>query len=173
MSRIKPAATTVVIKSTEEADTVLARIAAHKRRIELIDLSAAEEIDEVKARAAAEAEPIKQEIAGLEQSLLRYADYARDELFRGRKSPQLTFGTIGYRLSTKLKTLPKWTFERVLESLKAGNKTEYIRIKEEVDKERLRGAAPELLKQHGLRLVTDDVFFYGASEQQNEQAENI
>ena len=41
MSRIKPAATTVVIKSTEEADTVLARIAAHKRRIELIDLSAA------------------------------------------------------------------------------------------------------------------------------------
>lgn len=109
MSRIKPAATTVVIKSTEEADTVLARIAAHKRRIELIDLSAAEEIDEVKARAAAEAEPIKQEIAGLEQSLLRYADYARDELFRGRKSLQLTFGTIGYRLSTKLKTLPKWT----------------------------------------------------------------
>ena len=104
MSRIKPAATTVVIKSTEEADTVLARIAAHKRRIELIDLSAAEEIDEVKARAAAEAEPIKQEIAGLEQSLLRYADYARDELFRGRKSLQLTFGTIGYRLSTKLKT---------------------------------------------------------------------
>lgn len=54
----------------------------------------------------------------------------------------MTFGTIGYRLSTKLKTLPKWTFERVLESLKAGNKTEYIRIKEEVDKERLRGAAP-------------------------------
>ena len=42
MSRIKPAATTVVIKSTEEADTVLARIAAHKRRIELIDLSAAD-----------------------------------------------------------------------------------------------------------------------------------
>lgn len=173
MSRIKPAATTVVIKSTEEADTVLARIAAHKRRIELIDLSAAEEIDEVKARAAAEAEPIKQEIAGLEQSLLRYADYARDELFRGRKSLQLTFGTIGYRLSAKLKTLPKWTFERVLESLKAGNKTEYIRIKEEVDKERLRGAAPELLKQHGLWLVTDDVFFYELSEQKNEQAENI
>lgn len=173
MSRIKPAATAVVIKSTEEADTVLARIAAHKRRIELIDLSAAEEIDEVKARAAAEAEPIKQEIAGLEQSLLRYADYARDELFRGRKSLQLTLGTIGYRLSTKLKTLPKWTFERVLESLKAGNKTEYIRIKEEVDKERLRGAVPELLKQHGLRLVTDDVFFYELSEQKNEQAENI
>ena len=59
MSRIKPAATTVVIKSTEEADTVLARIAAHKRRIELIDLSAAEEIDEVKARAAASAEEDK------------------------------------------------------------------------------------------------------------------
>ena len=165
MSRIKPAATTVVIKSTEEADTVLARIAAHKRRIELIDLSAAEEIDEVKARAAAEAEPIKQEIAGLEQSLLRYADYARDELFRGRKSLQLTFGTIGYRLSTKLKTLPKWTFERVLTTLRDTGMREYIRVKEEVDKEKLKGLAPETLAGIGCAVVQEDVFYYELPEQ--------
>lgn len=172
MPRVKPAPASVVIKSTEEADIVLARIAAHRRQLELIDLSAAEEIDRIRTRAAAEAEPIKQEISGLEQSLVRYADYAKDELFRGRKSIQLTFGTIGYRMSTRLKTLPKWTFERVLHALKLAGKTDYIRIREEVDKERLRGADPDMLKQYGLRLVSEDTFYYELPEQV-EQTETI
>ena len=44
MSRIKPAATTVVIKSTEEADTVLARKGRNPRTGEILEIPAGKKL---------------------------------------------------------------------------------------------------------------------------------
>lgn len=162
--RIKPMVNTAIIKSLDEADDVLAQIAARRRQLDLVALGAAEDIDAIKARAAAESEPVKQELAGLEQALTRYAEYAKGEVFAARRSVQLTFGVMGYRSSSKLKTLPKWTFERVLGALKDAGMTGYIRVKEEVDKEQMRTLAPEALARVGCRVVQEDAFFYELSD---------
>lgn len=166
--RIKPVpAALPVIASLEEADATLAEIAAQRRQITLIDLGAAEEIERIKLSAAAEAEPARQRIAALEQALLRYADYHKPDLFAKKKSLELTFGVIGYRASTKLKTLSKWTWERVLETLKTTEGgARCIRIKEEVDKEALKALSPEKLAEVGVRAVPEDAFFYELDEQQ-------
>lgn len=71
-----------------------------------MELSAAEEIDRVKLHAATETEPYRQEIAGMEQALIKYAEYHKPDLFAKKKSLELCFGVIGYRASTKLRRSP-------------------------------------------------------------------
>ena len=133
------------VHSLEDVDAALAQIAARKRQIDLIGLGVAEQVDEIKTRAAAETEPIRLEIAALELAIGRFAEASKAELFSKKKSVQLQFGIVGFRASSKLKTLKKWTFERVLATLRDTGMRKYIRVKEEVDKEKLKGLAPETL----------------------------
>ena len=166
--RVKPVpASLPVIQTLEDADATLARIAAHKRQIALVELGAAEGIEAVKLRAAEESEPARQEIAVLEQSLIRWADYNKPDLFARKKSLELTFGVIGFRASTKLKTLSKWTWERVLGALKDAGLATCVRIKEEVDKDALKGLAPEKLAEVGVKAVQEDAFYYELDDQPN------
>lgn len=50
------------VHSLEDVDAALAQIAARKRQIDLIGLGVAEQVDEIKTRAAAETEPIRLEL---------------------------------------------------------------------------------------------------------------
>ena len=87
MPRVKPNLVPAYpIHSLEDVDSGLARIAALKRQIDLINLSAAERMDEIKTGAAAEIEPIKQEIGGIELSIGRFAEAGKEELFSKKKS---------------------------------------------------------------------------------------
>ena len=40
------------------------------------------------------------------------------------------------------------------------NLSDYIRIKQEVDKEKLKTASENIIKEAGCQLVQEDVFFY-------------
>lgn len=164
--RIKPVASIPTITSTEEADSTLARIAALRRTLDCLQTGMNEDVDAIKATAAKDAEPYNQEIAVLEQSLMRYADYHKDSLFKTRKSVELSFGSFGFRASSKLKLIGKMTWERVLQSLRDNGLTTCIRIKEEPDKEALKGLSPERLKDLGCRVVQDDTFYYELAEQE-------
>jgi phage host-nuclease inhibitor protein Gam len=166
MTRIKPVTTAPLIKSLEEADTVLGQIAALRRNISLIETGLNEDIDAAKARAAAEADPYKQEIAGLEQALARFAEYHKSELFTKRKSCDLTFGAIGFRASSKIKLLSKMTWERVLQTLRDTGMRHCIRMREEPDKEALKALAPDHLKELGCKVVQEDSFFYEIADQE-------
>ena len=167
MPRVKPniVPMTMPVHSFEDVDTALAQIAARKRQIDLVGLGVAEQVDEIKTRAAAETEPLRLEIAALELAIGRFAEAGKTEFFGKRKSIQLQFGVVGFRASSKLKTLRKWTFERVLNTLRDTGMRDYIRVKEEVDKEKLKGMNPETLAGIGCAVVTEDVFFYELPEQ--------
>lgn len=165
--RVKPnlSSATFPVHSLDDVDAALAQIAARKRQIDLIGLGVAEQVDEIKTRAAAETEPIRLEIAALELAIGRFAEASKAELFGKKKSVQLQFGIVGFRASSKLKTLKKWTFERVLATLRDTGMRKYIRVKEEVDKEKLKGLAPETLAGIGCTVVQEDVFYYELPEQ--------
>lgn len=90
------------------------------------------------------------------------------EFPKQRKSIELLHGTIGFRTGTpKLKTLAKWTWDRVLEKLKQLGKpvADFIRTKEEVNKEAIITAVTTgtMLvgeeRQWGCAVVQDEAFF--------------
>jgi len=90
------------------------------------------------------------------------------EFPKQRKSIDLLHGTIGYRTGTpKLKTLAKWTWDRVLEKLRGlgAPVAGFIRTKEEVNKEAIIAAvtAGNMLvgeeRQFGVAVVQDEAFF--------------
>lgn len=166
MTRIKPLAAAQLIKNLDEADEVLAQIAALRRNIALIETGLNEAIDALKTKAAAEAEPHRQEIAALEQALTRFAEYHKAELFARRKSCDLTFGSIGYRASSKIKLISKMTWERVLQTLRDTGMQQCIRVQEAPDKEALKALSPEHLRELGCKVVQEDSFFYEIADQE-------
>ena len=155
--RVKPVLNIPTVSTVEEADATLAEIAARKRQISLHEIALKEDVDKLRAECAARCEPLKKD-------LVQFALARREELFKNRKSRELTFGTIGFRVSSSLRTIKKMTWERVLGVLKERGMTHCIRIKEEVDKEALRTLGPNTLADVGCKLTQEDAFFYELNE---------
>ena len=119
----------------------------------------------LKLKAGYEAE-LKEIAAGIGPRLaaLRAWAKANRAAFKARKSIEFDAGTIGFRTGTpRLKTRKGVTWEAVLESLRAPGLGEFIRVKEEVDKEALIGARRVLgddgFKRLGLALAQEETFF--------------
>jgi phage host-nuclease inhibitor protein Gam len=93
-----------------------------------------------------------------------WAETHREE-FGKRKSLEFGLGTIGWRTGThKLKTLAKWTWDRVLEKIKSlPAMKDYVRVKEEVNRETIiadrEHLGPEMLAAIGVRVVQEESFF--------------
>jgi len=163
--RVKVMISVPAVNTLEEADAILADIAARKRNIELIKAGLNEGVDALKVKAAAEIAPLSQEVEVLEQALVRFGETNKDTLFAKIKSRALAFGEIGFRASTRAVLLSrKWTWERVLKALKEGGMG-CVRTKEEVDKDALRGLKPEEMEAVGVKLQKDDGFYYELKEE--------
>lgn len=93
-----------------------------------------------------------------------YCTEHKQELFTAKRRIYNAHGSVGFRLGTpKLKTLPKWTWDKVLDKVKV-TLPDYIRTCHELDKESIIAArndervAPHL---HDLGLcITQDETFY-------------
>jgi phage host-nuclease inhibitor protein Gam len=163
--RVKVAVGLPTVNTLEEADAILAEIAARKRNIVLIKAGLEESVDALKKKAAAEIEPLVLEVKVLEQIIGRFAVAHRETLFAKVKSRMLFFGEIGFRASTKAALLNRtWTWERVLKALKE-SALGCVRTKEEVDKDALRGLKPEEMESVGVKLQKDDGFYYELKEE--------
>lgn len=87
------------------------------------------------------------------------------EFPKNRKSIELLHGSLGYRTGMpKLKTLPKWTWDRVLETLRT-LAAQFIRSKEEVNKEGILAAIIDgsldasSARQLGVLMLQEESFF--------------
>lgn len=162
--RVKPMLNVPTVTTLEEADATLARIAARKRELALLDLSLKEDVDALKLKCAEASEPIKQDIEALEQSLVRFGESKKAELFMKKRSRDLTFGVIGFRASSAVRPMKRTTWEQVLGFVQDAGMPECIRTKHEIDKEALRQLPPEKLAAVGCRLEQTDGFFYELNE---------
>lgn len=160
MTRVKPQIEVYTISNQEEADEALRELCELNRELDLINLDAQEKIDAIKTTAQNQSLPINQRVEVLGMALNTYATANKKELFAKTKTNTLCFGSFGFRLSSKLKTLSKVKWENVLQNLKDKNLTDFIRIKEEVDKDKLKSQTNEFLKDVGCQVVQDDTFFY-------------
>ena len=160
-TRIKPQGGK--IESLEDVNLALRDIGLAEHELEAIDAQAHKKIAEIKTEAAKKGEELRKRIAETSSRIQAYAEYNRDELFRDRKTVDLSFGSIGYRKSTKI-SVKKTT----LELLRRMGLTNCIRVKEEPDKEALASLDDDaLLQVDAVRKVTDDFFCQANTEEVN------
>lgn len=105
-----------------------------------------------------------------------YCTENKEELFTKKRSAETAHGTVGFRTGTpKLKTKKGFTWMSVLELLKTKKLKQYIRVKEEVDKDlflvnRKDNKVIQLMPEVGVEVVQEETFFI---ELKKEEAEAV
>lgn len=157
MSRTKPRAT--IIADLKQAEGALAEMAAIDRTLTEIKSTMGAAIDAAKETASRESAPLLERRKELENAVATFASLNKAALFRDRKSLDLGFGTIGYRLSTRITQVSKVTVEMTLARMKELGLLDGIRLKEEVNKDAALGWTDAQLELVGLkRRVSDDFY---------------
>jgi phage host-nuclease inhibitor protein Gam len=152
MARYKP--TPGKLETLEDVNSVLREIGLLEREIESIDAGAQKKIGEIKAAAAKQGEPLRKKITELSEKINAFAEYNKDDLFKDRKSVELTFGVFGFRKSTSISV--KKTTVALLEKLGLNR---YIRIEKQPDKEAMGEMDDESLAQVDAVRKVKDAFF--------------
>lgn len=156
-ARIKPDPHVVADRS--QAECALAEIAAIDRRISGIESEMQAYIDNAKAKASQQVNPLQARRKELADAVAVYAKLNRQELFAKAKSIDLGFGIIGFRASTRISQIRGITVEMTLEKLRQYNLSDGIRTKEEINKEAALGWPDERLELVGLKRQMLDTFF--------------
>lgn len=139
-----------------EVDGALKRIGEIDRDLGMVEAMANEQIDAIKARSKEDAAPLTTEKLGLEAAMKEFCEANRAE-FAKVKSREMTFGSVGFRLSSRI------VIKRVadtLQALKDFGLLHCIRVKEEADKEAMKALDTETLANVGAALKQESAFGY-------------
>ena len=120
-------------------------------------------LDSIKNEYAKTALPLQNRIKRLESDVKDYVDCHRAEM--AGKSRTLNFGTVGYRISSKL-MLPTGKVAEAIATLKAMGRKEFIKTTESLDREALKRQPLEFLNQIGAYIRQSDEFYYDVSDEQ-------
>jgi phage host-nuclease inhibitor protein Gam len=152
MARYKP--TPEKLETLEDVNAALRDIGLIERELESIDAEAQTQINEIRTSAAKKGEGLRKKAAELSAKAGAFAQYNKEELFKDKKTIELTFGVFGFRKSTSI-SVKKTTVE-LLEKLGLGK---YVRIKKEPDKDLMKDMDDESLAQvEAVRRIKDDFF---------------
>ena len=144
------------LESWDEVDRCLAEIGRIDRELGLLEAAQQESIDHLKASTKAAAEPLQNKKLGLEMAIKEYAEANRAELIK-TKTRELTFGTVGFRLSTSV------VIKRIadtVQALKDLNLRDCLIVKETPNKDAMRALPLETLHAVGASLKQEDAFGY-------------
>lgn len=163
MSKNRIKSTGPVIKSRAQLDEAMSEIRelTLSRNAHALELERRKKLADEQCGPAIELANVA--IDRLTESVRAWAE-ANPAEFGKFKSLDTTHGTLGFRTGTpKLKTIAGWTWDRVLEGLRALKRTAFIRTKEEVNKDAIIEARDRLLdgglRVMGIRVVQEETFF--------------
>ena len=122
-------------------------------------------IDAVKDEYSKMALPLQNRIKKLESDVKAYVDAHRAEM--AGKSRTLNFGTVGYRISSKL-VLPAAKAAEAIAALKALGRKEFVKTTETLDRAALSRQPAEFLEQIGAYIRQSDEFYYDVSGEEAE-----
>jgi phage host-nuclease inhibitor protein Gam len=159
MARKKPEVKVKKITSLKEADSVLKRLSELNNTLKKLEAETDDMINEIKKTAKENAEPIIKEMEELEHSLAIYSEYNKEELFKDKKTIELTFGQFGFRQSTSISVK-----KNTLDLLKEHGFREAIKVKESVNKDILRDWSDERLALVNAKRVVKDSFWVEVKE---------
>lgn len=158
----KRVASEPVLRDWAAVDTALRDI--RECRHALVELSVEKDrrIDGIKDEYTRNAVPLQNRIKRLEGDVKDYVDAHQAELCG--KSRVLTFGTVGYRLSSKLVIASSKVAEAIA-ALKAMGKGELVRTSEALDRQALAKQPAELLESIGAYVKQSDEFYYDVEDE--------
>lgn len=150
------------INDFDGANQVLGEIGRLQIELKKIDGEAESKINTIKDDAAKSGKKYRDKIEILELSLVAFGDNHKKEICaNGKRSVDLAFGIIGFRVSTKISVTKDKTI-LLLKSLFAGKG---IRIKESEDKEELAKWSDKDLASIAAKRTTEDTFFSDINEE--------
>ena len=156
----------IQLHSWQECDEALRAIGEHTRDVRAVENVMNEQIAAAKAAATDKVRPLQEQITELELAIQSFAVAHMDDL-GGRKSKALTFGTISFRKSTRIR-LPK-AREKVagiVARLRSLGMLDCINVPEPtVNREALKKYSAEQIAQTGATLTVEDVFGYELNEE--------
>ena len=147
--------------SWDAVNLALAEIGEHQRVVETVAATMQETIDDVKLAADMEAAPHQKRIAELEGQIKQFVDVHAGDL-GNKRSKALTFGTVGYRKSTRV-VLPRAAakIKEIITQLHARGMSDcVIEPQPRVDKDALKKYPPSDIIAVGAKLATVDAFWY-------------
>lgn len=162
MPRTKPTPEPV-LRDWEQVNLALREIGQINREVASAETVMNKRIDDLKAKFDGALEGPIARRARLEKDLQEFCEQNKAE-FAKKRSRDCTFGSVSFRIVHTLKPATRMTWAKVIDVLKAlGTRgTDYLRIKESVDKDRLRdeAIAGADVSEFGVRLCTTDQFGY-------------
>ena len=161
MARTRLEGSSNALTSYDEVDQVLKEIAQLNRELALIETSQNEQIDAIKNQSKLDALPFSKQKAEKELLIKEFCEANRAD-FMKVKTRSSTFGSVGFRLSSKV------VIKRMadtLTALKALGLTNYIRVKETPNKEKMQKLNETQLAEVGASLKKDNTFWYEVKEE--------
>lgn len=156
------------LRSWGDADDALRQIHEAKNTLAELDAEQNRRIDTVKEECKKMAQPLKNRVQQLEADLLAFSDAHRCEM--DGKSRRMSFGTVGYRVSSKI-TVATSKMGEVLARLKGMGLTQCIKVTETLDKEQLRKQPADIIMEVGASISSKDEFYYDLDHTELDAAE--
>ena len=148
------------LHSWEDVNDALRQIAEAQIALGEIQSDMQKQILGAQKVAEEQSKPLNDNVAKLEREIKSFVTDHRDEMGK-TKSMVLTFGEVGFRLSTSV-SLPraKEKLEEIIRRLKARQMTDCIVVEEKVSKEALKKYGEDTVNAVGATWKQSDVFGY-------------
>lgn len=156
-NRVKSDNILITVTGWRHADDLLRQIGDAQLAIQAQEAEAASLINKTKGHLAEASKPLHEQIKVLTLSLEAFATHSRHD-FEGKKSKDLTFGSLGWRMSKSISVSTKYTLQLIKQVFK-GRAKRYIHVKETPDKEALAKLKDEKLAAVKARRIVKDDFF--------------
>lgn len=146
--------------SWEDVNDALRQIAEAQIALGEIQSDMQKQILGAQKVAEEQSKPLNDNVAKLEREIKSFVTDHRDEMGK-TKSMVLTFGEVGFRLSTSV-SLPraKEKLEEIIRRLKSRQMTDCIVVEEKVSKEALKKYGEDTVNAVGATWKQSDVFGY-------------
>ena len=148
------------LHSWEDVNDALRQIAEAQIALGEIQSDMQKQILGAQKVAEEQSKPLNDNVAKLEREIKSFVTDHRDEMGK-TKSVVLTFGEVGFRLSTSV-SLPraKEKLEEIIRRLKSRQMTDRIVVEEKVSKEALKKYGEDTVNAVGATWKQSDVFGY-------------
>ena len=148
------------LHSWEDVNDALRQIAEAQIALGEIQSDMQKQILGAQKVAEEQSKPLNDNVAELEREIKSFVTDHRDEMGK-TKSVVLTFGEVGFRLSTSV-SLPraKEKLEEIIRRLKSRQMTDCIVVEEKVSKEALKKYGEDTVNAVGATWKQSDVFGY-------------
>lgn len=148
------------LHSWEDVNDALRQIAEAQIALGEIQSDMQKQILGAQKVAEEQSKPLNDNVAKLEREIKSFVTDHRDEMGK-TKSVVLTFGEVGFRLSTSV-SLPraKEKMEEIIRRLKSRQMTDCIVVEEKVSKEALKKYGEDTVNAVGATWKQSDVFGY-------------